>query len=230
MDLKNKNFLNFFLLLWLAACSSNALKKSENPEVVYNEGHRLYEDEDFIEAREFFNEIRTRFPQSRFAAMAELRTADIEFKEDNFTESAVAYGTFLDLYPTHPQAAYALYQKSLSYFNDTPGNIARDQATATNAAATADQLLKRYGNSDYVTKAKDIFEKSRIRLAEKEAYIARFYERREAYTAAFRRWEGIRATYADLANFKEHPEATKLLQEAEKRSAALSPKLEQPGT
>ncbi len=213
-------------LIFLAACSSNPLKKSDNPEIVFNEGSRLYDKGDYMEATEFFNEIRHRFPQSRFAAMAELRSADVEFAQDNYTEAAAAYGTFLDLYPTHPQAAYALYQRGLAYFNDTPGNIARDQATAGSAAASSDQLMKRYPNSEYVEKAKDIYQKSRIRLAEKEAYIARFYERREAPLAAFRRWEGIKASYSDLAEFKEKPEALALIREAEKHSDALAPQLE----
>ena len=158
--------------------------------------------------------------------MAELRSADVEFKQDNFTEAAAAYGTFLDLYPNHPDAAYAQYQRALSYFNDAPEKIARDQSTAQNAADTADQLMKRYPKSDYAPKARDIFEKSRLRLAQKEAYIARFYERREAKLAAFRRWEGIKSSFSDLLEFKDKPEALSLIAEAEKRSQSLSQQLE----
>ncbi len=207
-------------------CASNKLKESEIPDVVYNEGNRLFEKEDYLEAAEFFNEVRHRFPQSRFAALAELRTADVEFRQDNFTEAAAAYGTFLDLYPNHSDAAYAQYQRAISYFNDAPEKIARDQSTAQNAANAADQLMKRYPKSDYVTKARDIFERSRIRLAQKEAYIAAFYERRDAKLAAYRRWQGILKSYADLANFKDKPEALSLIADAEKKSQILGGQLE----
>lgn len=226
-------FMNFrpgnlalLLVLGLAACSSNQLKNSENPEVIFNEGKRLLDNGSFIEAKEFFDEVRHRFPQSRFAALAELRSADLDFQQDNFTEAAASYGVFLDLYPTHSEAAYALYQKSLSYFNDTPTNVARDQSTAQSAASSADQLLHRYPDSEFATRARELFEKSRLRLAEKEAYVARFYERRGAKVAAFRRWEGLKRSYADLQKFKTQADAQKLYTEAVERSQILEKEIE----
>ncbi|MEO5666499.1 MAG: outer membrane protein assembly factor BamD, partial [Bdellovibrionota bacterium] len=95
------------VLLALVSCASNEKKNSENPEVVYNEAIRLLEDKNYLEATDFLQEVRRRFPQSRFAILAELKAADMDFVQDNFIEAAAAYGVFVDLYPNHAEAPYA---------------------------------------------------------------------------------------------------------------------------
>lgn len=219
-------FKTLLLLLLVVGCSSNELKHSENPEIIFNEGKRLLDNGSYLESKEFFDEVRHRFPQSRFAALAELRSADIDFQQDNFTEAAAAYGVFLDLYPTHPEAAYALYQRALSFFNDTPEKVARDQSTARSSESSADQLMKRYPGSEYAAKARDLYERSRLKLAEKEAYVARFYEKRDAKLAAFRRWEGLKKSFGDLPTFTGREDAKNLYAEAERRSSELAKELE----
>ena len=209
-------------LLMVSACSSTNVKNSENVEEIYKEAVVQIDKGHFLEAGELLDEVRHRFPQSRFAALAELRTADMHFKQDAFTEAAASYGVFVELYPNHVDAPYALYQRALSYFNDAPEKIARDQIPATDAAKAADQLIHRYPNSPYLDQAKLLYKKARLKLAEKEAYIAEFYERRDAKLAAYRRWLGLKVSFADL---KEIPEAQPLLALAEKHSSELGAKL-----
>lgn len=213
-------FFSLFTLAILSGCASENLKNSENPEVVYNEAVRLIDKGRYLEATEYLNEIRLRFPQSRFYALADLRTGDLYFKQDSFTEAAAAYGTFADLYPTHAEAPYALYQKALSYFNDTPELSARDQSPASEASKSADFLIKKFPKSEFSTKAQEIKIKSRLRLAQKEAYIAQFYERRGAKIAAQKRWKGIVDQFSDLESYSD--EAKNLLAEARSKSDSAS--------
>ncbi len=209
-------------LLGFARCSSESLKSSENVEDLYSEANRLIEKERFIEAREYLAEIKRRFPQSRFALLSDLRSADMEFQQENFTEAAAAYGVFVELYPNHISAPYAQYQKAVSYFNDAPSKIARDQSPAIEAALASEQLIARYPKCEFVDKAKLLLKRARIKSAEKESYIAKFYERRGANLAAYRRWVGITQSFNDLAEF---PEAKGLLTTAEKRAGVLGEKL-----
>ncbi|MBS1984689.1 MAG: outer membrane protein assembly factor BamD [Bdellovibrionales bacterium] len=181
-----------------AGCSSDSVKDSDNPEVIYNAAMKYIDRERYIDATDHFNEIRHRFPQSRFAALAELRTGDMEFKQENYTEAAAAYKVFVELYPNHAEAAYGQYQRALAYYNDTPEKTARDQSPARDAIEAAQQVITRYPQSEYVTKAKELIIKGRQKLAEKEAYVARFYERKEAYDSALKRWQGIVRDYGDL--------------------------------
>jgi len=211
------NFSKYALLaLFLVGCSGSNVKNSEDPEIIYNEINVLIEKDRYIEAGELVAEIRRRFPQSRFAALAELRNGDIYFKQDSYTEAAAAYGVFVELYPKHAEAPYAQYQRTLSYFNDAPDNIARDQGPARDAVASAETLIARYPESGYAAKAADIRKKARLRLAQKEAYVARFYAKRGATEAAQNRWKSLLISFEDLRSV---PEAGPLLQEAEKNSA-----------
>jgi outer membrane protein assembly factor BamD len=214
-------FSAIFLVV-AVGCASNELKNSENPEVVYKEGLRLLEDGDYLEASDFLNEVRRRFPQSRFAALAELKSADLEFQQDNFLEAAAAYGVFVELYPTHTEAPYALYQRALSYYNSAPELIARDQSSAGDAGRSAQQLLARYPQSAFVDKARALYEKSRLKLAQKEAYVARFYEKKERLEPALRRWKALLEEFPDL----EKGETGKGLRaEAKDRVASLQKEL-----
>jgi outer membrane protein assembly factor BamD len=217
-----KSFVYAAVLACLMGCASNALKNSDKPEVVYNEGVRLMEDEDWTESQDFFKEIRTRFPQSRYAALAELKSADVDFRQENYDEAAAAYGSFVDLYPKHQEAPYALYQKALSYFNAAPEKIARDQSSAEDAVKTCQAFVNRYPESPLAAKAKDLLVKSRLKLAEKEAYIARFYEKKDKYKPALKRWNLMLAEFTDL---KSEELAKDLMKEAEEHSRNLRKKI-----
>jgi outer membrane protein assembly factor BamD len=205
-------------LLGLAACATNPLKQSENPEIVYNEAVRLLDRRDYLEAAEFLQEVRRRFPQSRFAVLAELKSADLDFVQDNFIEAAAGYGVFVELYPNHAEAPYALYRRALSYFNAAPKQIARDQSSAADAADTARHFLRRYPQSPLKSDVEEIFQNSRLKLAEKEAYVARFYRKKRAHEASLRRWRALSQNYSDVQSTDQ---GAQLLEEARRNIAEL---------
>lgn len=199
------------LPLILAACASDSVKNSEDPKVIYDAAVKFIDDERYLDAIDHLNEVRHRFPQSRYAALAELRTGDMEFKQENYVEAAAAYKVFVELYPTHADAPYAQYRRALSYLDDTPENPARDQSSARLAIEVAEALIARYATSKYVDNCKDVIVKSQRKLAEKEAYVARFYEKRGAFGAAAGRWKGLVKEFDALEKDKE---IAKLLKEA----------------
>lgn len=197
-------FLNSRLALWIVAvtmlssCSSTNLKSSEDPQVLYNEAVRLSGKDRYLEAGEYLAELKRRFPQSRFVALADLKTADMEFEQDNFAEAAAAYGVFVELFPNHSEAAYALHRKIIAHFKDAPDNPARDQGPAEDAVKSADLFLKRYASSPLKPEVEKLRIGSRLKLAQKEAYVARFYERRKATVAALGRWKNIQNRFGDI--------------------------------
>jgi outer membrane protein assembly factor BamD len=212
----NLKFLLMAGILGLAACSSTNVKNSEDPEVIYTEAVKLIDKDYHLEAKELLDELRRRFPQSRFAVLADLRAADSEFAQERFTEAAAAYSVFVELYPKHPEADYALYRKALSYHRDSPSKIARDQTPSVDAAKAADDFVRRFPKSKYFNEVVEMKKLARLRSAEKEAYIARFYDRRDAKDAALGRWQGLLQEYPDLRDLKE---AASLFREAEQRVA-----------
>ena len=214
-----QHFLGALVLAGLfVGCASNELKNSDNPEIVYNEAVRLLDDKNYLEATEFLQELRRRFPQSRFAVLAELKAADMDFMQSNYIESAAGYGVFVDLYPNHAEAPYALYRKAQSYFNGAPDLIARDQSSAADAVDTSRFFIKRYPQSSYKKEVEDILLKSRLKLAETEAYVARFYRKKEAWDASLRRWKAVIRDFSDVSRSSD---GTKLLEEAQKNVSEL---------
>src|ERR1700749_3924160 len=96
------------ILVLIAACSPTTVNVTEekDPEKLYNLGMKALKDEDYLEAGDAFGELRKRFSQSSFFALAELRAADVEYNQDNFAEAASLYDNFVQLFPTHPEAPY----------------------------------------------------------------------------------------------------------------------------
>lgn len=214
-----------YLLLINASCSTmEDYTKYNDPEKIYSSGTKLLKNKDYLEAQEAFGEIRKRFPQSRFAPLAELRNADLEFDQDNYTEAAALYDVFGELYPTHAEADYALYRKALSYFKDTPSNIARDQSPALLALNAAQRLRIRYPDSQYRDESEKILMSARLKLAQKEAYVAKFYEKKDHYQAALGRWRNIASNYVDLRNSSDK-KAKSLIQQANEKIVELKKKI-----
>jgi outer membrane protein assembly factor BamD len=195
---------NFFLLFLLVSCSSNSIDiaNEKNPQKLYEHGEKALKEGDYLEAHDAFSEIRKRFSQSQYFALAELGSADNEFAQDNFAEAAALYGSFVELYPNHKKAAYAQIQKAKSLMQDTPMNEARDQSSAAAAAKAASQLLSRYSQSEYTKEAREIFNKARLQLAKKEAYIARFYAKKKQDEASLNRWKKIPSEFKDLKDYE----------------------------
>jgi outer membrane protein assembly factor BamD (BamD/ComL family) len=70
-----------------------------------------------------------------------------------------------------------------------------------------------------------ILANSRLRLAQKEAYVAEFYERKSKTLSAMRRWKGLEKDYADISATEE---GQALLNKASQRLAKLEKELDKP--
>jgi outer membrane protein assembly factor BamD len=191
-----------FAVLFLCGCSSTVdVSKENDPQKLYDFGMKALKKGDYLEATDAFGEIKKRFSQSRFFALSELRAADNEFDQGNFAEAAALYENFVELYPTHAEAAYAQFRRAKSYMENNPENEARDQTSAGQAATNASQLLTRYPDSPFTKEAREIFYKARFQLAKKEAYIARFYKKKGYLKASERRWKNIPSDFQDLKSY-----------------------------
>ena len=207
-------FCVIFGLCLLFACSSTNIRESETPEPIYNSAVKEIDDGSYLEATDLLNEVKRRFPQSRFAALADLKLGDLEYKQGNFPEAAARYSVFVELYPNHAEAAYCQYRKAESHLEDAPENIARDQSPAQDAIRAAETLVRRYPKSEFVVKANEIIQKGRLKLAQKEAYVARYYEKKKYKDSALNRWLGIENNFQDIKDF-EDKKGAELIKESE---------------
>jgi outer membrane assembly lipoprotein YfiO len=76
---------------------------------------------DCLSAEPMFREIRREFPYSRFAALAELRIGDCQFKNEAYPEAIQTYRQFVRIRPSHKEIPYARFRIAEAYYNQIPG-------------------------------------------------------------------------------------------------------------
>lgn len=182
--------LGILLCTLVSACSSTE-HNLETPEGAFAYAQDLDKDGRYLEASKRYQEVRNKFPYSRFATQAELALADVYFKQEEFAEAQLAYQTFQDLHPKHPQADYVLFRIGLSYFRQLPPTIDRDLSLANQALKYFDEFLSRYPNSELNAEARDLRAKTQSMLEQKERYIADWYFKRKLFESALGRYQDL---------------------------------------
>lgn len=186
------------LAAWsLVSCSSDE-KKSDTAEGAFALAQEYEKDDRYEEAIRRFNEVKNKFPYSKYATMAELAVADTYYKQESYPEAQVAYQNFKELHPKHPQIDYVTYKLAMSYYDQLPGTIDRDLTLATSAIMYFDEVANQYPNSTHVADSRDKKTECQKKLGSKEEYIADFYFKKELYESALARYEGLYRNYPNL--------------------------------
>ena len=196
------------VLLPLLACGSKRvsltgeIRYGKTAEENYDAGLEEAKAERWDEATKLFEYVKTKYPFSKQAALADLQLADVKFRQELYTEAASAYSAFGQLHPNHEQADYARFRVGLSLFKDAPGDVAlfppaheKDQRTLREAQKSLEEFLAAWPKSKYVPEAEKVLAEVRGRLAEHEWYAAKFYASREKWAGAAGRVETLLEKY-----------------------------------
>jgi outer membrane protein assembly factor BamD len=175
-------------LVGAAACGgksgSGAVDYSVSAQKNYEKGLKELESKDWVAASKYFGFIKTRFPYSKYAVLAELRLADAEFGAEQYLEAIDSYRLFIKFHPTHEMVAngYASYRIGEGYYKQLSGDFwmfppsfEKDQSSTEDAANELKSFLDKYPDSPYRDKAKQIVITVGKRLADHEWYVARYY-------------------------------------------------------
>ena len=118
----------------------------------YEKGLDELKDENYSEAQKYFQFVRSKFPFSKYAALAELAIADTNFAKASYTEAIDAYKQFIRLHPTHEKTVdgYAAFKIGECYFKDMPDDIwllppsyEKDQSAVSDALREIDDFVKK---------------------------------------------------------------------------------------
>lgn len=172
----------------LVACGGKsggaAVDYSVSAQKNYEKGLKELENKDWIAASKYFGFIKSRFPYSKYAVLAELRLADAEFGAEQYLEAIDSYRLFIKFHPTHEMVAngYASFRIGEGYAKQLAGDFwlfppssEKDQSSTEDAANELKAFLDKYPDSPYRDKAKEILVKVGKRLADHEWYVARYY-------------------------------------------------------
>jgi len=150
----------------------------------YEKGLKELDNKDWIAASKYFGFIKSRFPYSKFAVLAELRLADAEFGAEQYLEAIDSYRLFMKFHPTHDMVAngYASFKIGDAYFRQLSGDFwlfppsyEKDQSSTEDAANELKSFLDKFPESPYRDKAKKILIDVGKKLADHEWYVARYY-------------------------------------------------------
>jgi len=195
---KKYDTLILLALLFLTAASlggcSSVKEKRKSPEILYKEGivkmegtGSFFNISDYEGAEEAFEEIKSRYSFTTYAPLAELRLADMHFKQEEYTEALTEYDGFMKLHPNHKEVPYAIYRMGLSYFNQVSG-VDRDLTAPEGALANFEILIGRFPDSPYSKDAVEKIDICKNLLAGNDLYVGKFYYKKENYGAAIKRF------------------------------------------
>jgi outer membrane protein assembly factor BamD len=170
----------------------------------YEKGMAELKDENYPEAKKYFQFVKQKFPFSKYAVMAELAIADTQFAQGNYTEANESYKSFARLHPTHEKVedGYVAYKICEGYFKDMPEDLwimppsyEKDQSAVNDAQRELNEFGKRFPSSPYQKKVDEMRKEVLKRLVDHEVYVARFYLQSDHPRAAALRLEGAIKRY-----------------------------------
>ncbi|MGC6418297.1 MAG: outer membrane protein assembly factor BamD [Bradymonadia bacterium] len=202
-----KKLLFPLIALLAVACGGKPTPKTyaDHARMTYLQGMEALEDGDYIEATQLFSSVKTKYPYSQFAALAELRVGDTYYEQDQFVEAVGAYRTFVRRRPNHAEVGYAMWRIGEAFFQQRPSDFfilppsfERDRGTTKDAVQAYRAFLQRFPKHKKSDSARERLLKCRRVLADFELYVAKFYLKRDKTRASIARLQGIVASFDDV--------------------------------
>ena len=161
---------------------------------LYAEGYEAFLDQDILFAAKKFNEAELIFPQSEWAPIAALMTAYVYYSDDYYSDAIYHLERYLKLYPSHKDIDYGHYLLGMCFYENIIDE-ARDLGPLLSAKKEFELLTKDYPNTEFALDAKFKLELINDRLAGKEMYIGRHYEKSKKWIAAINRFKNVLKNY-----------------------------------
>ena len=171
-------------------------------EDIYNQGLARLQSRDAEGAAKKFGEMEKQYPFSQWSKKGLLMTTFSQYSGAQYDDAIASANRYYNLYPTSPEAPYALYLAGMSYYNQIP-DISRDQDNAEKALLLFRQLVQKYPKSEYAEDAKFKIQVTADQLAGKEMSVGRFYLQRRNYTAAINRFREVLGKYQRTRHTEE---------------------------
>ena len=140
-------------------------------------GRQALDNENWAEARGFYQQLLDSYPRSQLAGDARLGIADSYYNQSgsgNLVLAIAEYRDFLTFFPNHPRADYAQFQIASGHYRQVRSPD-RDQEPTELAVEEFEKLLELYRNSRYAEEGREILKECYERLAESEFGVGTFY-------------------------------------------------------
>lgn len=178
-----------------------SLTYTEDAHAAYRQAMAAFNDERWEDGRSLFSELRRLFAYSRYARLAALRLADIDFEQQKFSEAMTGYRNFIRGHATDENVEYARYRIAKALYLDNnvtvllPPQEERDQANTRDAYRELKRFNERFPKSRYRIDTGYMLEVVAQRLVRHELYVARYHLLSDNFDAALRRCDDALKKY-----------------------------------
>ncbi len=202
-----KLLIALFLMLGLSACSSSEKKKANvvetaPVETLYERATNAMNDERYVEATKYFEEVERQHPYSKWSTRAQLMAAYASYLDQRYDEAVVALDRYIQLHPGAEDVDYAYYLKAMSFYEQI-SDVRRDQNMTIQAVKALNTLIGRFPNSEYARDAMLKRDLTLDHLAGKEMEIGRYYLNRGHVNAAINRFRSVVANFQTTSHVAE---------------------------
>lgn len=196
----------FVLAFNLYSCSKDEIvfepTKKKDPYLIYKEGYKAFEKNDFFFASKKFSDAELNFKNIEFAAKSSIMSAYSLYGINFYDEALENLNRYLKMYPANKNVVYAHFLIANIYFEQI-NDEAKDIDPLLKAYDKVNFFLDKYPKTDYAIDLK--FKKDLIenQLAAKEMYIAKYYISVKKWVPAINRLKLILKKYEDTVFIEE---------------------------
>lgn len=202
-----KTLLSAFLIGCLTACSSTDKNKTQqveqaSVESLYERASTAMDEENYVEATKYFEEVERQHPYSEWSTRAQLMAAYASYLDQRYEEAIAALDRYIQLHPGASDVDYAHYLKALSYYEQI-SDVRRDQEMTIQALRALNTLIKRFPESEYRRDAELKRDLALDHLAGKEMEVGRYYLNRGHVNAAINRFRSVIVNFQTTSHVAE---------------------------
>ncbi len=189
-------------VLLLALCSACSYlnwwnKKPVVPsDKLWSDADRAMQDEAYDVAIQNYKALLEQYPFDPNAEEAELKIAEAYFDAARYPEAIASFGDFERMHPTSDNLAVIEYRRGMAYLAQHRSSD-RDQQAIKNAMDSFKNVVDRYPDTPWASRAELRIRECREELAEHDAGIATFYLKRGSLRAAESRLRGLLIDYPE---------------------------------
>ena len=196
MKFSIRNILLVFLVITLAGCRFNKLRKTGTWQEKYKAALNYYEEKDYYRSNILFEEILPIIRGTKEAELANFYYPYTYFYQDQYILSAHYFKTFAEVYSRSEYAMEAEYMHAYSLYMQSP-DFELDQTVTYEAIAALQLFINRYPYSEYSDQADELINELQVKLEKKAFENAKLYQKISRYKAALVAFDNFRVNYPD---------------------------------
>jgi outer membrane protein assembly factor BamD len=180
-----------------------ALGYTDSAKHAYDLAMEKFNAHDWLQADTALREVKRKYSYSKYARLAELRLADLDFLQEKWPEAIHGYKDFIRAHRSDSEdIEYARSKIAEATAQEIPESALlpameeRDQASVVDAYTEIKSYIADYPEAKDAPRMRSLLSQVTARLIRHELYVARFYAQRDNYDAAVARIQYALKHYA----------------------------------